>query len=158
MNLPYRSNVGALLRRGQGADTMLLMAERIHNPGSWQFPQGGVKRGEDMLLALWRELEEELGLSPVEQLCRVVGHGPEVCYDFPLDSTIRMARKYRGQAQVLYLLDYLGTDDDFDLTADKHPEFRALRWATPQEAVALLWDVKRPVLVQTLEALAHHFQ
>lgn len=150
---PYRKNVGALLRRSDG---LILMAERLREPGAWQFPQGGVDDGEGLEDALWRELEEELGLSPARELCRLVGHGPEVTYDFPAGSAFKLARKYKGQAQTLFLLDFLGTDADFDLAASDHPEFGAVRWVHPQDALHLLWEPKRPSLEATLKALAAH--
>jgi putative (di)nucleoside polyphosphate hydrolase len=152
MNDPrsFRPNVGAILRRPDGR---ILMCERIGQPGAWQFPQGGVERREDRLEALWREIEEELGLVPAQDFCVVAGVGPEVCYEFPPGVREKIARKYRGQAQVLYLLDYSGSDSDFDLERDEHPEFQAVRWVTVEESVALMWEMKRPVLEATIEAL-----
>lgn len=146
----YRRNVGAILRRPDG---LILMCERAQSPNAWQFPQGGVKRKEDRLEALWREIEEELGLVPAQDFCTVVGPGPEVSYDFPPGARERIAQRYRGQTQVLYLLDFHGSDDDFDLDYDDHPEFCDLRWVTVQEAIDLIWEMKRPVLEQTADAL-----
>jgi putative (di)nucleoside polyphosphate hydrolase len=146
----YRRNVGAILRRPDG---LILMCERINSPNAWQFPQGGVKKKEDRLVALWRELEEELGLVPAQDFCTVAGHGPEVCYDFDANAREKIARKYKGQAQVLYLLDYGGTDADMDLQYDEHPEFSAFRWVTVEEAIAVIWELKRPVLQATVDAL-----
>lgn len=149
-NRPFRRNVGAILRRTDG---LILMCERIKNKGAWQFPQGGAKKREDLLEALWREVEEELGLVPPQEFCTVVGHGPEVCYEFGHGKREKIARKYRGQAQTLFLLDYHGTDDDIDLDYDDHPEFRDFKWVTLEEAIATIWAIKRPVLVRTAEAL-----
>ncbi len=146
----YRRNVGVVLRR---ADGKILMCERINKAGAWQFPQGGVKRKEERLDALWREIEEELGLVPPEQFCTVVGYGPEVTYRFRGKARERISRKYKGQAQMLYLMDYHGTDEDFDLEYDDHPEFRAFQWVTVQEAIEIIWKIKRPVFVATVEAL-----
>ena len=41
----------------------LLMLRHSYGPSSWAFPGGGVKRGEDPMLAASRELNEELGLT-----------------------------------------------------------------------------------------------
>ena len=150
----YRKNVGAILRRSDGK---LLMCERIDQPGAWQFPQGGVDEGESLEHALWRELAEELGLAPPQQFCSLVAQGPAVCYDFPADSRARIARRFKGQEQTLFLLDFRGSDDDIHLDADDHPEFRAFRWVTPTEAAELTWEVKRPILDRTLEVLSEHF-
>ena len=55
----YRPNVGIVIcnRRGQ-----LLWAKRIRQ-SAWQFPQGGINEDETIEQALFRELEEEVGLS-----------------------------------------------------------------------------------------------
>jgi putative (di)nucleoside polyphosphate hydrolase len=148
---PYRPNVGAVLRR---ADGKVLMAERIAHPGSWQLPQGGVDPGETKTEALWREIGEELGFDAPQSLCRIVATAPPVRYDFPVGSNSRISEHFAGQEQTLYLLDYSGTDAHFDLLADEHPEFSAIQWVTPAEAIALIWEVKRPVLETSFRALA----
>ena len=55
----YRPNVAAILQRPKSGK--ILIAERLKHPGSWQFPQGGVDPGEDLIGALYREVEEETG-------------------------------------------------------------------------------------------------
>ncbi|MBH23824.1 MAG: RNA pyrophosphohydrolase [Myxococcales bacterium] len=152
-DLPFRTNVGAILRRDDG---LILMAERIHMRDTWQFPQGGVDKGEDLETAMWRELEEELGLSPPQDTCAIIAQGPAVRYVYPPELDIPIARRYAGQEQTLFLLRYTGGDDDFDLDFHRKPEFRAVRWLSPEAAVDLMWDIKRPVLVETLKALSEH--
>lgn len=150
---PYRLNAGAILLRGG----KLLMGERVNQPDSWQFPQGGVDKGESVEEAMWRELSEELGLEPAQGLCRLRGQGPATRYDFPASMNAKIARKYRGQEQTLFVLDFLGQDEDFRLDAHDTPEFQALRWVSADEAVSLLWEVKRPILLATLRALPELF-
>jgi 8-oxo-dGTP pyrophosphatase MutT (NUDIX family) len=41
----------------------LLWARRIGGQNGWQFPQGGINEGESPEGALYRELEEEVGLN-----------------------------------------------------------------------------------------------
>ena len=151
MSKGYRQNVGAILRRH---DDLLLMCERIRPAGSWQFPQGGVDASEDLEEAMWRELGEELGFAEPRTLCTVVAQGPGCTYDFPPGYDAPIARRYRGQLQTLYLLDFHGDDDDFDLQRDAHPEFRDIRWVKPSQAVELIWEFKRPVVSETLRAFA----
>ncbi|MEB3767189.1 RNA pyrophosphohydrolase [Acinetobacter sp. MD2] len=56
----FRPNVGIILANDNG---QVLWAKRIgHN--AWQFPQGGIQYGETPEQALFRELKEEIGLSP----------------------------------------------------------------------------------------------
>ena len=56
----FRANVGIILANTQG---QVLWARRIGHD-SWQFPQGGIHHGETPLDAMYRELYEEVGLSP----------------------------------------------------------------------------------------------
>lgn len=151
---PYRPNVGGVLRNAAGE---LLMAERLYQPGAWQFPQGGVKSGEALEEALWRELGEELGLAEPRSSCRIVAQAPAMRYRFPPQMKSRVADRYVGQEQTLFLLDFLGSDRDFVLDAHPRPEFRSIRWVGPLEAVELTWTRKRPILLGALRAWAEHF-
>ena len=56
----YRPNVGIILcnRRNE-----VFWGKRVREH-SWQFPQGGIKYGEAPVQAMYRELQEEVGLLP----------------------------------------------------------------------------------------------
>ena len=56
----FRANVGIILANTKG---QVLWAKRIGHD-SWQFPQGGIDKGETPLDAMYRELWEEVGLYP----------------------------------------------------------------------------------------------
>ena len=55
----YRANVGIVLMRDTGE---VFLGQRTGGRG-WQFPQGGVRQGEPVEQALFRELQEEIGLE-----------------------------------------------------------------------------------------------
>ena len=52
--------MGIILTRPDG---QLLWARRIRQD-AWQFPQGGIRPKETSEQAMYRELEEEIGLEP----------------------------------------------------------------------------------------------
>src|ERR687889_2937228 len=55
----YRPNVGIVLVNTRNE---VFWGKRV-NQHAWQFPQGGIKHGETPLQAMYRELEEEIGLQ-----------------------------------------------------------------------------------------------
>ena len=55
----FRANVGIILMQDEGR---LFIGRRSGGKG-WQFPQGGVLRGEKLEDSLFRELNEEIGLG-----------------------------------------------------------------------------------------------
>lgn len=120
----YRPNVAGILRNSKGE---ILIGERLHFPGSWQFPQGGVDDGEDYEAALVREMEEEIGLSPGDYAIRD-SKGP---YRY-LYEPGRRKGAYDGQEQYYFLLDLLGPASGIRVET-LHQEFRAVAWIAPAE-------------------------
>ena len=55
----FRANVGIVLMRENGE---VFLGQRTGGRG-WQFPQGGVRQGEQVEQAVFRELQEEIGLT-----------------------------------------------------------------------------------------------
>ena len=83
MSLPYRDNVGAVLFNRAG---LIFVARRADlpnaegAPGGWQLPQGGIDKGEDPSIAIFRELEEEIGTARAEIMAE---HPDWLTYDLP---------------------------------------------------------------------------
>ncbi|WP_203071903.1 RNA pyrophosphohydrolase [Falsiroseomonas ponticola] len=151
--LPYRPNVGAVLFNRDG---LVLVARRADMPnaegssGGWQLPQGGVDEGEDLRVAVLRELAEEIGTGKAE----IIAEHPEwLTYDFPPElQRMRMAQKYRGQRQRWFALRFTGADSDIRLDADPHPEFDAWRWARIEELPDLAVSFKRAIYEELVRA------
>lgn len=152
--LPYRDNVGACLFN---ADGLVLVARRADMPnaegpaGGWQLPQGGMDPGEDPRVAVFRELEEEVGTAKAEILAE---HPDWLFYDLPPHLIGKALKgKYRGQRQRWFALRFLGADSDIRLDLDPHPEFDSWRWAHLAELPGLIVPFKRPIY----EILARDF-
>lgn len=148
----YRPNVGIILVNGRNE---VFWGKRIREH-SWQFPQGGIDKGETPEQAMYRELHEEVGLLP--EHVEILGRTRDwLRYDVPRHWVRREWRNtYRGQKQIWFLLRLVGRDCDVCLRASDHPEFDAWRWSeywVPLEAVI---GFKRGVYQQALTELARH--
>jgi putative (di)nucleoside polyphosphate hydrolase len=153
----YRPNVGIILANQRNE---VFWGKRVHQH-AWQFPQGGIKHGETPLQAMFRELEEEIGLRRMH--VKILGRTRDwLRYQVP-EKWLRRSKDgggcaYRGQKQIWYLLRMVGRDCDVKLRASGHPEFDAWRWHdywVPLEAVI---DFKREVYRQALIELYRYLQ
>lgn len=133
----YRSNVAFILKNQAGE---ILICERGDCDGCWQFPQGGVKRGETLEEALAREVEEELGLKP--HAYRILSRKGPYRYLF---SRGRKKEGYDGQEQTYFLAELTGSLAVIRLDH----EFQAARWVAPAAYdIAWIGPMKRAVYVQ----------
>ncbi len=156
-SLPYRDNVGAVLFSRAG---LVLVARRADLPNAegaacgWQLPQGGMDPGEDPRVAVFRELEEEIGTAEAAILAE---HPDWLSYDLPPELLGRaLGGRYRGQRQRWFALRFLGEDADIRLDADPHPEFDAWRWARLEELPALAVGFKRAIYEELARVFAGH--
>ncbi len=147
----FRPNVGIVICN---ADDQVLWGRRINGRDSWQFPQGGVHRGESPEEAMYRELEEEVGLRPeaVELLGRTQGW---LHYRLPK----RFIRKTEnpvciGQKQIWFLLRLTAPESAIKLDAHEDPEFDDWRWVSYWFPVSAVVDFKQAVYRQALTQLA----
>ena len=145
----FRPNVGIILLNQRN---QVFWGKRIRTH-SWQFPQGGIDRGENPEQAMFRELHEEVGLAPDH--VRIVARTRDwLRYEVPDRFIRREARgHYRGQKQIWFLLQLTGGDWNLNLRATDHPEFDAWRWNdywVPLESVV---EFKRGVYEMALSEL-----
>jgi putative (di)nucleoside polyphosphate hydrolase len=142
----YRPNVGIILINDKN---QVFWGKRVREH-SWQFPQGGIKKGETPEEAMYRELMEEVGLSPthVEIISRTQDW---LHYDVPPNWVKREWRgSYRGQKQIWFLLRLVGRECDVCLRKTVHPEFDAWRWNDYWSPVDNVIEFKRDVYERAL--------
>lgn len=145
----YRPNVGIIL---QNPLKQVFWGKRLRQH-SWQFPQGGIKRGETPKEAMYRELWEELGLF--EHQVRIVGRTESWLYYNVPENWIRKDLRgiYRGQKQIWFLLEFQGRNNDINLQATNHPEFEAWKWNSYWVPLADVIEFKRKVYQEALKEL-----
>lgn len=145
----YRPGVGIVLFNRQG---YVFVGERLDNPGAWQMPQGGIDDGEDIDLAVFREMEEEIGTRNA----RVLGMIEEwIYYDIPEHTARKLwDNKYRGQRQKWIALEFLGDDTEIKLDAFSHPEFGQWQWVPITALLEYVVPFKRDVYRRVMEDFA----
>ncbi|MEG0922668.1 MAG: RNA pyrophosphohydrolase [Comamonas sp.] len=148
----FRPNVGIILLNQRN---QVFWGKRIRTH-SWQFPQGGIDRGETPEQAMFRELHEEVGLRP--EHVRVVARTRDwLRYEVPERFIRRDARGYyRGQKQIWFLLQLTGHDWDLNLRATSHPEFDAWRWNDYWVPLDVVVEFKRGVYEMALTELSRY--
>lgn len=146
----YRPNVGIILMNPQGK---LLWAKRV-GQDAWQFPQGGIKKNERVEDALFRELEEEVGLLD-SHVCIVGSTKDWLRYELP-ERYLRQDsnQNFVGQKQKWFLLYAEKADNKIDLTRSPVPEFDHWRWVSYWFPVNQVIEFKRNVYRQALTELA----
>ncbi len=148
-SLPYRPAAGVMLLNREGK---VFVAQRLDSTlEAWQMPQGGLDEGEEPLSGALRELEEETGIRPehVEVIARCPN---ELFYDLPPDLVGKLWKgRWRGQRQSWFLARFTGRDEDIDIQT-AHPEFRAWKWADPEELPAMIVPFKKKLYEDILSA------
>ena len=152
--LPYRHSVGICLINKDG---LVFCAERRDKRGAWQMPQGGIQKGEDPAVAVFREMKEEVGTDRAQILAQ---HPELLRYEFPDYLQYRhgiFRGKYRGQEQTWFALQFLGDDAEFKLTNEfetELPEFVAWKWVELAQTPELIVDFKKPVYEKVVEVFS----
>jgi len=144
----FRANVGIILMHRE----QVFLGRRTGGRG-WQFPQGGVRRGEALEQALYRELEEEIGIGKADvALLGQTDRG--LRYRLPARYVRRNQQPVCiGQKQRWFLLRLKLDDAGFDFTRTPQPEFDQFRWVPYWEPVKEVIYFKRAVYARALTEL-----
>ena len=146
----YRANIGIVITNEK---KQILLAKR-YKQDAWQLPQGGIDKGETELDALYRELEEEVGLA-AKQVSLLAKTPKWLRYELPMEH-IRRKQKPTciGQKQVWYLLKLVSNDSDISLSLHNKVEFDDWKWVDYWNPVDEVINFKKEVYEDMLKALA----
>lgn len=147
----YRANVGIMLSNSRG---QLFWAKRIGTQNAWQFPQGGINKGESPEEACYRELKEEVGLSSSEVKTLDITRG-WLKYRLPR-KLVREKQKpvCIGQKQKWFLLELVGEESAICLDQSDSIEFDEWRWVSYWYPLNQVITFKREVYRRALKALS----
>ena len=155
--LPYRPCVGIVVFNQKGE---VWAGRRISNSETpsthrWQFPQGGIDKGEDKYSAAKRELYEETGMKTVGFLREATDW---LDYDLPDELLgVGLKGKYRGQTQKWFALRFEGMEGEINITNPpdgSHPEFDKWAWKDLEEMPGLIVPFKRGIYERLVEEFA----
>lgn len=145
----FRPNVGIVICNPAG---QLLWAKRIRQ-AAWQFPQGGIDEHESLEHALYRELDEEVGLQ--EQDVTIL-HQTKDWLHYRLPK--QFIRKHQmpqciGQKQKWFLLSLDSGDNQVVLDKHEKPEFDQWQWVSYWYPLGQVIEFKKEVYRNALKEL-----
>ncbi len=145
----FRANVGIILMQDDGR---LFIGRRSGGRG-WQFPQGGMQRGEKAEESLYRELNEEIGLGRDD--VEIMGQTQRwLRYRLPERYQRRHSRPLCiGQKQRWFLLRLKRPDPTFRFDVTGAPEFDRWRWVDYWQPIREVIYFKRAVYTRALHEL-----
>lgn len=146
----YRPNVGIVICNSKG---QVLWAKR-YGQNSWQFPQGGINDNESAEQAMYRELFEEVGLSPKDvKILYISKHW--LRYKLP-KRLLRYDSKpvCIGQKQRWFLLQLVSDEKNINMQSSKSPEFDGWRWVSFWYPVRQVVSFKKEVYRKAMKEFA----
>ncbi|MDR1057494.1 MAG: RNA pyrophosphohydrolase [Coxiellaceae bacterium] len=143
----YRLNVGIILTNQHGK---LFLGKRVKASG-WQFPQGGVKPYETLEETMYRELNEEIGLT-INDVKILAITKRWLRYKLPVYMRHRTPHSACiGQKQKWFLLLLTSHDNKINLSASTKPEFNSWRWVKYWEPLQQVVYFKRDIYSKVLK-------
>ena len=145
----FRANVGIILANDDGK---LMLGGRVGARG-WQFPQGGMLRDEDAQVAMYRELEEEVGLG--DRDVELLGVTQDwLRYRLPQKYVRKNSKPLCiGQKQRWFLLRLVSSPDKIRFDLGDEPEFDRVCWVNFWRPVNEVIYFKRRVYARALHEL-----
>ncbi len=146
----FRANVGIILMNNT---SQVFWGKRI-GQNAWQFPQGGIRPDETAESAMYRELEEETGLSPHH--VKVIGCTDDWLRYWLPEKFIRYSSHPLciGQKQIWHLLQLVADESNINLSHSDTPEFDHWEWIDYWSPIKQVIEFKQSVYQQALKELA----
>ncbi len=148
----YRKNAAAVVFNNKGK---VLVCSRTDVENQWQFPQGGINKGEYHKEAAFRELKEETNISSVKH---IASYPEPLRYDFPphiLEKFQKMGRTNIGQEQYWHLFLFYGNENEINFNSyPEEIEFKSYKWIDIMQAPDLVVDFKKEVYL----SVCNYFQ
>lgn len=132
----FRAGVGTVIYNAEGK---ILLFHRFLPPiGVWQFQQGGIDAGETAEVTLWRELQEETGLTKddIEVVTEYPDWTLQVYPDEILNHPEQINPDRLGQVHRWYFLKLKdGVEINLETATDE--EFDDHKWVSWEEALTV---------------------
>ena len=145
----YRLNVGLIIVNNYGK---VLICKR-KNSNQWQFPQGGIDKGESPIEAAKREIFEEVGIKPSK--IKVLGKIKDwVKYEIPIELAKKSFKKKGivGQKQKWFIFK-IKSEACITFVNDPDNEFDDFAWVSYWRPIALIVSFKKEVYRNVLAEL-----
>jgi len=143
----YRRNVAAVILSSKYPfECKIFLGNRNdYKDDIWQFPQGGIDKGETPKEALFRELKEEIGTNKIE----IISEHPQwFSYDFPSSAKGKMY-PFDGQTQKYFLVK-LQSDAKININT-KNPEFSDFKFVYAHEVLNSVGNMKKHIYRDVLK-------
>lgn len=153
-SMPYRENVVIVISnsekkvlvcqrnpKGYAYGSGRKSDEMFHN--YWQFPQGGIDSGEDILTGARREAVEETGLENLEY-AKTQTNVNKYSWNNARRALLFNPLKYRGQMQSIVYFNHKGSDEAVKLDTHNN-EFVAYRWVALSELGSVLHEERQNI-------------
>jgi len=146
----YRCGVGIIL---VNANRQVFLGKRL-GMDAWQFPQGGVRQKETLEEAMYRELQEEVGLFP--QDVKIIAQSQDwLRYELPKRLIRRRTKPICiGQKQKWFLLNFISAATKINLLATDDPEFDSWAWVSYWYPLRQIISFKRKVYESVMQEFA----
>jgi putative (di)nucleoside polyphosphate hydrolase len=145
----YRLNVGLIIVNTYGK---VLICKR-KNSNQWQFPQGGIDKGESPIEAAKREIFEEVGIKPSK--IKILGKIKDwVKYEIPKELAKKSFKKkgILGQKQKWFIFK-IKSEACISFVNDPDNEFDDFAWVSYWRPIALIVSFKKEVYRNVLAEL-----